>query len=344
MHLAITRARHPQDRDVSAYCDRLIERIRDIPGVTGAGMVNRLPLSGIEQTGPVEFEGEPGAGIIDTDWRSATPGYFSAIGISLVRGRFFSAEDREGAPAVAIIDDQIARRVFGGQDPIGRNIRYSAGNLKGSWSQIVGVVSHIRNGSLENDPRPQVYWPLAQRTQDREVLVVRTAGHPQSFTSAVIEQIHKEDPDQPVYDVRSMEEWLERSLRSRDLLTTLVSLFAGASLLLACLGLYGIVSYMASLRLREFGIRIALGAGASDIRRLVLGHAGRLVLFGSVAGLILAWPVSRGLQSQLYGVSRLDWPSLLGAPSVLLVVALLAALSPARRAGKADPATSLRAD
>jgi putative ABC transport system permease protein len=342
MHLAITRAKYPQDTDVAAYCRRLIERVKSIPGVTEAGMINRLPLSGTEQTGPVEFEGRPEAGVVNTDWRSATPGYFHAMSIALVRGRVFTERDQQGAAPVGLIDDQLARQVFGAQDPVGKRFRYAVGDLHGPWVEIAGVVSHIRNG-LEDDPRPQVYWPLAQRTQDRQVLVVRTAGHPESFSSAVVGQIRAEDPGQPVYDIRSMKEWLGRNLRSRDLLTTLVALFAGASLLLACLGLYGVVSYSAGLRLREFGIRIALGADGRDIRRLVLLHAGRLAIFGCAAGLALAWPVGRALRSLLYGVTPLDWPSLLAAPAILIAVAVLAGLSPARRASKADPALTLRA-
>src|SRR5262249_8300899 len=147
------------------------------------------------------------------------------------------------------------------------------------WIEIVGVVSHIRSGSLETDPRLQVYWPKAQLRPETQgqlasgSLVVRTAGSPESFTPAVVEQIQKENPDQPVYDVRSMQDRLDQSLQSRNLMTGLVALFGGSALSLACLGLYGVVSYGVGARLREFAIRTALGAQAKDIRRIVLGHA-----------------------------------------------------------------------
>ena len=185
---------------------------------------------------------------------------------------------------------------------------------------------------------------MEQRAPNRGALVVRTAGRPESFASAVVEQIHKENPDQPVYDVRSMEDWLDRSLQSRNLMTGLVALFGVSALLLACLGLYGVVSYGAGLRLREFAIRTALGAHANDIRRLVLSHALRLWITGSAIGLLAAWPIGRALKSQLYGVGSADAVALAVAPLLLLVVALLAGFGPARRAGRVDPAVTLRSE
>jgi putative ABC transport system permease protein len=189
-----------------------------------------------------------------------------------------------------------------------------------------------------------VYWPETQRTQDRAALVVRTARRPESYAAAVVEQIRKEDRDQPVYDVRSMEQWLGRTLQTRTLLTLMVALFGGASLLLACLGLYGVVSYTADLRLREFGIRMALGAGAGHVRGLVFRHAGKLAFCGSAIGLALSWPVGRALQALLYGVTPGDALSWLLAPALLISVALLSGLGPARRAANADPAVTLRAE
>jgi ABC-type antimicrobial peptide transport system permease subunit len=159
-----------------------------------------------------------------------------------------------------------------------------------------------------------------------------------------LEQIRKEEPDQPVYDIRSMEDWVDRTLQTRTLLTGMATLFGGASLLLACLGLYGVVSYTANLRLREFGIRMALGAGTGHVRGLVLRHAGMLALCGSVIGMVLSWPVGRALQSLLFGVTGGDLISLLLAPALLISVALLAAFGPAGRASKTDPAVTLRSE
>src|SRR5438477_4228293 len=157
------------------------------------------------------------------------------MGMPLLRGRDFSEQDKEDAPPVAIIDEQLAHKAFGDGNPLGQRIRFGVVTDRTPWIEIVGVIGHIRAGSLEADPRPQVYWPgaqqrlEAQQTSYRSALVVRTAGHPESLTSAIVEQIHKENPDQPVYDVRSMEDWLNQSLQSRNLLTGLVTLFGGAS-------------------------------------------------------------------------------------------------------------------
>jgi putative ABC transport system permease protein len=341
--LAVTRAKYREDERVADYYRRIVERVKSIPGVTAAGIVNRLPLSGVAQIGGVEFEGRLGS--YDSDWRSATPGYFEAIGIPVKQGRVFLESDGPQSPKIALIDERMARRVFGSGSPIGKRFRRHLPGFspQDPWSEIVGVVGHILNDSLERDPRPQVYWPETQRTQDRGALVVRTARHPESYTQAVVEQIRKEDPDQPVYDVHSMEEWVGRTLQSRTLLTGLVTLFGGASLLLACLGLYGVVSYTADLRLREFGIRLALGASTGHVRGLVLRYAGRLALWGCAIGLALSWPVGAALESLLFGVSRGDAASWLLAPALLIAVALLSGLGPAGKAAKTDPAVTLRA-
>ena len=318
--------------------------MKSIPGVTASGIVNRLPLSGIAQTGGVEFEGRSGA--YDSDWRSATPGCFEAIGIPLKQGRLFRDSDRARSPQVGLIDERMARLVFPSDNPIGRRFRrYLPGfPAQDPWTEIVGVVGHILNDSLERDPRPQVYWPETQRTQDRGALVVRAVGLPEWYTAAIVEQIRKENPDQPVYDIRSMEQWVGRTLETRTLLTGMVALFGGASLLLACVGLYGVVAYTAELRLREFGIRMALGAGAGHVRGLVLRHAMKLALWGAAIGLTLSWPVGRALQSLLFGVTSGDFISWVLAPALLISVALLSGFGPAATAAKTDPAVTLRAE
>lgn len=350
MHLAVTRAKYPTDSQIADYYQRLVGRVKTIPGVLDAGVINLLPFSELRAVHPVYFEGRPDGDNVGADGRSVTPGYFSAMGIPLIRGRDFSEQDKDGAPAVGIIDEQLARKVFGDTDPLGKRFRFGIVTRNTAWIEVVGVVGHVRNDSLETDPRPQMYWPKtqqrpeAQQAQERGALVVRTDGHPESFVAAVVEQIHGENPDQPVYDVRSMSDWLDRSLQSRNLLTGLVALFGGSSLLLACLGLYGVVSYSAGLRLREFAIRMALGAQPGDVRRLVFAHALRLWMWGSAIGLVAAWLAGRALHSQLYGVGSTDAVALAAAPILLLATVLLAGLGPARRAGRVDPAVTLRGD
>jgi len=349
MGMQAPRAKYPTEPQIADYYQRLAARVKTIPGVIEAGVAGLPPFGRGYPGGPVEFEGKPDRKAIG-EFCSVTPGYFSAMSIPLIRGRDFTEHDKEGAPPVAIIDEQLARKVFGNQDPLGKRIKFAVITDRTPWIEIVGVVGHIRSQSLEIDPRLQVYWPKAQlrpetqRSQEQGTLVVRTVGRPESFTSAVVEQIQKENPNQPVYDVRSMKDWVDRSLQSRNLLTGLVTLFGGSSLLLACLGLYGVVSYGAGLRLREFAVRTALGAQTADIRRIVLAHALRLWMWGACVGLVLAWMAGRALKTQLYGVGSADAIALTVAPALLLVTALLAGLGPARRAGRVDPAVTLRSD
>jgi predicted permease len=349
MQLQITRASFPTEVAVGDYYHRLVARVKTIPGVAEAG-IGGLPFSVFGSSGGVEFASKPNEKQFAARFHPATPGFLAALGIPLRGGRDFTELDKEGAPLVAIIDEQLARKSFGDANPLGQRIRFGAITPAMPWVEIVGVAGHIHAGSLETDPTPQLYWPGAQQRlelqggQYRVGLAVKTLGQPESFTSAIVEQIQKENPDQPVYDVRSMEDRLDQSLQARRLLTGLVTLFGGAALLLACLGLYGVVSYSVALRLREFAIRTALGAEARDIRLLVLNQAVRLWLAGSVIGLIVAWPVGRALQSQLYGVGGADAVALAAALSLLLVTALLAGLVPARRAGLVDPAVTLRGE
>jgi predicted permease len=349
MGVQAPRAKYPTESQIANYYQRLAARVKTIPGVIEAGVSSLPPFGRGYPGGPVEFEGRPDR-TSSGEFCSVTPGYFSAMGVPLIRGRDFSEHDKEGAPPVAIIDEQLARSVFGDEDPLGRRIRFGVITDKTPWIEIVGVAGHIRSMNLETDIRMQVYWPKAQlrpelqRSQERGTLVVKTAGRPESFTSAVAQQIQRENPDQPVYDVRSMQDWLDQSLQSRNLLTGLVGLFSGSALLLACLGLYGVVSYGAGLRLREFAIRTALGAQAGDIRRIVLAHALRLWIWGSAVGMVLAWMAGRALKTQLYGVGSADVVTLAAAPALLLVTALLAGLGPTRRAGRVDPAVTLRSD
>jgi predicted permease len=344
MQLAVTRAKYHTDDRVAEYYRRILDRVRSIRGVTAAGVVNRLPFTGLTQTGGVEFEGR--LGNYDSDWRSATPGYFQAIGIPLKQGRLLQDSDRAESPPVGLIDERLARRAFGSGNPIGKRFRrYLPGLVRQDpWIEIVGIVGHILNDNLEQDPRPQVYWPETQRTQDRGALVVRTGENPEVYVKAVVEQVRKENPDQPVYDIRTMKQWVSRTLERRTLMTTIVAAFAGASLLLACIGLYGVVSYTTNLRRREFGIRMALGATVGSVYALVLRQGRNLALAGCIIGLALSWPLTSVLESVLFGVTSSDVVSWLAAPALLIAVALVSCLAPAARAAGTDAAAVLKAE
>jgi predicted permease len=338
LHLAVNRSRYGDDPGIARYLGRLVERVRAVPGVASVGIVNRLPLGGQAQIGTIRFEDSEA--LLSTDWRSASPEYFRTLEVPLLAGRTFSESDSPDAPPVGIVDERLAREVFGSESPLGRRFRIDSPGTP--WVEIVGVVGHLRHEGLDKDPRPQVYWPYPQRTQDRMAMVVRTSVAPASLTTAVRAAIREVDPDQPVYDVRPMTEVLERTLHGHWLNTVLVGAFAGMALLLASVGLYGVVSYLTAERQREFGVRVAVGATAVDVARLVVKQGLQRAAAGLVAGLVLSAVLTRALGAMLHGVSPLDATTYVAVAGLLTVVVLTASLLPAWRASRVDPTLALR--
>ena len=343
MHLAIPRAKYPQDRDVAAFCARILDRIRAVPGVVSAAFVNRLPLAGGTQTGPIEFEGIPkGISTENVDFRTVTPDYFATLRIPLRGGRLFTDRDDEEAPGVAIIDEQLAKRALAGADPIGRRVRIPVADLP--WLTIVGVAGHIRHDRVDEDVRPQIYFNYRQRAQDRMALAVRTQADPAAVGRSLVAAIREVDPEQPVYDARPLEEVVDRSLGQRWLQTAVLAAFALVSVVLASIGVYGVIAYAVGQRSREFGIRVALGARRSEIVALVMRRGALLFATGAAIGLAIGAATGRVFASMLFQVKPLDLVSFSTATAVLLVVAAAACLVPARRAGSVDPSIALRTE
>jgi putative ABC transport system permease protein len=314
-----------------------------LPGVLSVGLVNRLPLAGGQQSGSLVFEGSalPPASV-DLDFRTATPDYFQTLGIPLIEGRLFQSSDTSDHPVVGIIDQKLAQRMWPNQSALGRRFRFAAeGN---PWMEIVGVVGHIRNDGLGLDLRPQVYWSHQQRPQARMVLAVRTGNEPALLTASVIKAIREIDPEQPVYDVRSMEEVVERSLSSQWLNMTVLSLFASVALVLATVGIYGVLSYSVGLRAREIGIRMALGSQRRDVIRMVLRQATFLAGLGTLIGIVVSLLLGSVLSTLLYEIKPTDVRSFLLAALTLLVVAFAASFIPARRAASVDPLSVLKSE
>lgn len=340
LHLAISRTRHGDDAAVAAYLSRLIENVRRVAGVDAAGIVNRLPMGGQVQIGAVRFEGDDR--LFDTDWRSASGGYFEAVGVPLVGGRTFDERDTPGRPLVGLIDQRLAREAFGDANAIGRRFRMDAPGAP--WIEVVGVVGHVRQDGLDVDPRPQVYWPYQQRTQDRMAMVVKTSLPPASMAAAIGAAIHAIDPDQPLYDVHPMTAVIDRTLQGRWLNAAVVGAFAMTALLLASVGLYGIVSYVSAGRRREFGIRMAIGATAASIALLVLRQGAARTGLGLALGLGASAALARLAASLLHGVSPWDPATYVAAPLTLAVVVLVASAIPAWRASRIDPTQALRTE
>jgi predicted permease len=310
-------------------------------------MVNRLPLSGQNQTGSVDFEGtnlprdaQGRLQIGSFDWRTATPDYFKTLSIPLIEGRFFEESDAADRPRVSIIDDRVARLVWPNQSAIGKRLRI--GGPQAPWFEIVGVVGHVRHDGLARDLRPQVYWNYHQRLQPRMALAVRTQGDPALLTRSVIAAIHDVDSEQPVYDVGTMDEVVERSLSQEWLMTSLLSLFASIALVLASIGIYGVVSYSVELRTREIGVRMALGSERRKVVGLIVRHGAMLAAVGVAVGIAGSLLLGRVLRGLLYGITPTDSLSFMSAAVVIFVVALLASFIPARRASKLDPMIALR--
>jgi putative ABC transport system permease protein len=280
-------------------------------------------------------------GSVNLDWRTASPDYFRTIGIPLIAGRFFEESDAADHPGVGLVDDRLARTVWPNQNPIGKRFRFGGG---GPWFEVIGVVGHIRHDKLSLDERPQIYWTYRQRVQPRMAVAVRTQRDPNLLASSVIAAIHAVDRDQPVYDVRTMDDVVTQSMSQERLTTTLLTVFASIALVLATIGVYGVLSYAVSLRVREIGIRMALGSRRTGVVWIVVRQATTLATVGTAIGLTGAWLIGRVLATLLYQVTPRDAFSFVLAAVVLFVVALAAAFIPARRAASVDPLLVLRAE
>jgi predicted lysophospholipase L1 biosynthesis ABC-type transport system permease subunit len=248
---------------------------------------------------------------------------------------------------VGLVDERIARMVWPNDTAVGKRMRIPpvlTNNVPLPWIEIVGVVGHVIHDGIDLDTRPQVYWNNDQRAQDRMVLVARTAGDPTALAASIRQAIREIDPEQPVYDVRTMDDVVERSLGQRWLNMTLLVSFAAAALLLCAIGVYGVIAFGVTRQRREFGIRLALGATRQAIAGAVVGRGLLLAASGTVIGLVLAALVARGMQSMLFGITPGDLASFAAAAGAVVAVALVASYLPARRAAAVEPAMTLRAE
>jgi putative ABC transport system permease protein len=266
--------------------------------------------------------------------------YFSTMGIPLLRGRDFSAQDNEGAPLALIVNEAFERRYFEAADALGKRVSFRGAN--GPWSEVIGVVGNTKYRTLGEGTRTLVYMPLAQNHETGMTLHIRTMGNPTSVASSVRHEVQALDQNLPVTNLQPLSEVLSGSLFAARMGAVLLAVFGGLALLLAAVGLYGVMSYAVSRRTREIGIRMALGAGTGNVLRLVLKEGMMLVGGGVVTGLLVAAAVTRLLATFLYGVSPLDATTFVAIPLVLALVALLANYLPARRATKVDPMEALR--
>jgi putative ABC transport system permease protein len=320
--------------------------IRALPGVGQVSAVSDLPLSGTEEIDQFTVEGRPAPpSLNDTplaDFRFIDHDYFTAMGTPLKAGRYFTEHDNENAPGVVIISESLARRFFPDEDPIGKRIRPGDAESQAAWLPVVGVVASVKHSGLEADPRPQLYFPYAQKLWGQMTIIARTNVDPESLIPAMREAVWAIDKDQPITKIKTMEHYLAASVSQRRFNLIMLAAFSVIALILAGVGLYGVMSYSVTQRTHEIGIRMALGAQSSNVLGMVVRQGLKLIAAGVSIGLVGAILLTRLMSSLLYGVSVTDPVTYVVISVILTGVALVACLVPARRATKVDPMVALR--
>lgn len=330
-----------------AFHDAAVAALSALPGVRAVGLTTTLPFTGNNSSGSYSSPDiivPPGAPAPHAQVRSVDPGYLRALGITLLRGRWFTAADTEKTQKVVVIDRLLAERYWPGQDALGKRINRGGNNDSISWI-VVGVVAPVKVQNLEEAlSKETIYFPYAQDPQMSFILVIKTDGDPAALAGSVRNAVRSADPEQPVFDVKTMTQRMDDVAQTRRAPMILLSLFSGVALLLAALGVYGVLAFSVAQRTPEFGIRLALGATPANIAQLVLRQGSVLVLIGIITGLAGYLALSQIVAKLLYGVAATDPAILAIAPLVLALVALAACLLPARRATKVDPMVALRAE
>ena len=345
--LSLTAYAKPEQR--FEFFDRVVGRAKSLPGVRSAGAASFLPVSGGGGLLHFNIAGRPPKSPHDytaTGYRTITPNYFETLGMPLEQGRFFTAADTEKAPAVVVINAAMARTYFPGENPLGKRLQVGATPEPDvPWMEVVGVVGDVRQG-LDLDPKAEMYLPYRQADQILPVfqlsIVLRTATDPMLQASALRSALAEIDPNQPLVKVRTMEENMAATVAQPRFRTWLIGIFAALALILAAVGVYGVMSYTVTQRTSEIGIRVTLGAQPEDVFRIVVGEGLRLALAGVGVGILAALALTRLLQSFLYGVSAYDPLTFAGVAVILTIVAVAASFFPARRATLVDPLVALR--
>ncbi|HST53136.1 MAG TPA: ABC transporter permease [Pyrinomonadaceae bacterium] len=344
MRVELPSTKYREDPRVIQFYREATERIGALPGVEAVGAVSFLPFTGPGAATGFTITGHPapkaGEGPV-TEVRVVDAGYFNAMRIPLERGRAFNAEEVTAERHVAVVSESLAQKYFPGEDPIGQRI-VVAMKQNPEPTEIVGVVPDVKLQTLDDEPKPTVYWPQPELTTNFMTLVVRTKGDPLSLVAAARKEIQAMDAEQPVADVRTMNQLLAESVGRARFSALLLAVFACVALVLAVVGLYGVMSYAVAQRTHEIGIRVALGAQGRDVLGLVVGQGLLLAAVGLALGLAGALALTRLMRSLLYEVSTTDPATYVGISALLLLVALLACLIPARRATKIDPIVALR--
>ncbi|HWH56826.1 MAG TPA: ABC transporter permease [Terriglobales bacterium] len=354
--LALPQSEYNTPQKRSAFFSSVLDHLSHTPGISFAGAGLPLPFTGGNESGSFQIEGQPtapGSPGPHGDVRYVTRGFFTALGIPLLKGRIFTDDDRIGSEPVVVIDENLAAQYWPNQDPIGQKItRKGRLDQKPQGATVVGVVGHIRfnrlageessSGGTQSSSKGAYYFSLYQQPAPYGFLVAKTKGDPRVLAGYIREAVRDVDANQPVHDLKTMDSLIADSLGPQRFATTLLAVFAGLAILLAAIGLYGLMSYNVTQRTSEIGIRIALGAQRGEVLRMLLRQGTKLALAGVAAGIVIGLILTRLMQSLLYGVSAADPISFAGAAVLLALVALVACWIPARRAMRVDPMVALR--
>lgn len=354
VRLSLPPAKYSNREAVTVFFDRILPEIGNLPGVRSVAAANVLPLSGMNVRNDFTIVGRPPLSATDipaAQSRWVTPGYFQAMGIQIVRGREFTQHDNSRAPGVVVVDEALAQRYWPNENPVGVHLKIDDGSQKQSDVEIVGVARNVKHVGLDEEPTATFYGPIAQIPENNVSflaancsLAIRTQGSARSLEAPVKNVMQSVDKEVPLSNMRTMDQFLSASMAPRRFNVLLLMIFACVALILAVTGVYAVMSYSVSQRLQEIGIRLALGAQAKDVLKLVLGRGLKLVLIGAAIGVVGGFIATRFLSSLLFGVSAADPVVFLLTPLILLPVALSACYIPARKATKVDPIIALRAE
>jgi putative ABC transport system permease protein len=347
MRIALPSQKYPDAERRAAFFEPVMERINGLPGVEYSGVTQTLPLAGYMPEIAFSIGGPPrlGENAHPVGMDFCTAGYFQAAGIPILKGRTFDRRDKPGAPGVIIINAALADQYFPNENPLGKRLYLlepREGSVDARW-EIVGIVGNVHQHGLTEPVQPCVYRPLSYSfIWHGGNLIIRSANEPDALVRSVRQAVLDVDPSQPVANIQTLKEIVASSVAQRRFLLSVVGGFAGAALLLAAIGLYGVMAYAVSQRTREIGVRVALGAKNRDVITMVVGQGMRIVAVGLALGLIGAFGLSHLLRGLLFGVNPTDLTTFVAVPLVLLAVTLFACWLPARRAAKVDPMEALR--
>ena len=342
--VSLPKLQYPDNKSIVHFGDEAQRRIATLPGIQAVGLTTVLPLAGTNGDSSFAIEGRPDDRITpnpDEEKREVSPDYFRAIGTPLIRGRFFTEADNADAPLVIIVNQTFARKFWPNEDAVGKRIVMGGISPDPKWITIVGIVGDIRHAALDVEPKPEMYVPFAQDPYKSMIFAVRGTQDPRNLASAIRSQIQSIDPGLPLANIRTFDAVIAESVAPRRLSVVLLGVFAAVAVLLATVGIYGVMSFLVVQRTHEIGVRMALGAQRADVMRLVIGRALQLVAIGTAIGLLMALFSTRALQALLYQVSAVDLPTFFFVTFVLGLVALAASYLPAQRAMRADPMIAL---